>query len=111
MPRVHRGGLSETFSEDTARSNSLLPLLVIYVLFCLLAYLSVLTSTFKPHFLQDVQFSKSHDKEPTIILTPNHESEGNNLKPTYMSVAAWIEVSLCLYSLLFVVQRNIFLCA
>ena len=57
-----------------------------------------MTATFKPRFLQDVQFLKSYEKEPTIILTPNHESEGNNLRPTYMSVAAWIEVSLCLYS-------------
>lgn len=93
---------------DTARSNQLSLLLVVHLSFCLLAYLTVLNTTFWPYFLQDVQFSKSYDKEPTIIVTPNHESKGNNLKPTYTSVAAWIEVSLCLYSLLFDVRRSIF---
>ena len=26
------------------------------------------------------------------MIAPNHNSEGNNLKPIYMSVTAWIEV-------------------
>ena len=42
--------------------------------------------------LQDVQFFKPYDKEPTVIIAANHNLEGNNLKPKYISVTAWIEV-------------------
>ncbi|KAL9972572.1 hypothetical protein ACROYT_G018902 [Oculina patagonica] len=42
-------------------------------------------------FCQDVQFERAYDKEPNIIISASHNSEGNNLKPTYMSVTAWIE--------------------
>ena len=41
---------------------------------------------------QDMQFSRNYDKEPIVMIAPNHNSEGNNLKPIYMSVTAWIEV-------------------
>lgn len=39
-----------------------------------------------------MQFERAYDKEPNIIITASHNSTGNNLKPAYMSVAAWIEV-------------------
>lgn len=48
-------------------------------------------------FLQDVQFARAHDKEPTVIISASHNSEGNNLKSTYMSVTAWIEVGLYVF--------------
>jgi hypothetical protein len=41
-----------------------------------------------------VQFERNYDKEPNIIITASHNSSGNNLEPTYMSVAAWIEVGI-----------------
>lgn len=52
---------------------------------------SSVSKNYNGAFCKDVQFSKSYEKEPTIIVTPNHESDGNNLKPIYMSVATWIE--------------------
>jgi len=42
-------------------------------------------------FCQDVQFERAYDKEPNIIITASHNSSSNNLKPAFMSVAAWIE--------------------
>ena len=45
---------------------------------------------------QDVRLERNYDREPIIIITPRHNSEGNNLKPIYMSVAAWIEVLLAI---------------
>ena len=39
-----------------------------------------------------MQFSRNYDKEPIVMIAANHNSEGNNLKPIYMSVTAWIEV-------------------
>jgi len=41
-----------------------------------------------------VQFERAYDKEPTIIITASHNSSSNNLKPAFMSVAAWIEVGI-----------------
>jgi len=43
-------------------------------------------------YLQDVQFERNYDKEPNIIITASHNSSSSNLKPAFMSVAAWIEV-------------------
>ena len=48
--------------------------------------------TFVCFSLQDLQLAKSYDKEPTIMITANHDSKGNNLEPKYISVTAWIEV-------------------
>ena len=45
-----------------------------------------------------MQFERAYDKEPNIIISASHSSEGNNLKPAYMSVTAWIEVWLILKS-------------
>lgn len=39
-----------------------------------------------------MQFSRNYDKEPIVMIAAGHNSEGNNLKPIYMSVTAWIEV-------------------
>jgi len=54
--------------------------------------------TLKSHdfdlYLQDVQFERAYDKEPNIIITASHNSSSNNLKPAFMSVAAWIEVGI-----------------
>ena len=43
-------------------------------------------------FRQDVQFERNYDKEPIVIITARHNSEGNNLKAIHISVATWIEV-------------------
>lgn len=43
---------------------------------------------------QDVQFARNYTREPTIVIAARHNSEGNNLKPIYMSVTAWIEARL-----------------
>ena len=34
----------------------------------------------------------NYDKEPIVLIAAGHNSEGNNLKPIYMSVTTWIEV-------------------
>ena len=39
-----------------------------------------------------VQFARNYDKEPILVIAASHNSEGNNLKPIHMSVAAWVEV-------------------
>ena len=39
-----------------------------------------------------MQFVKTYDKKPTVIIAANHNSDGNNLKSKYLSVTAWIEV-------------------
>lgn len=39
-----------------------------------------------------MQFVKTYDKKPTVIIAANHNSDGNNLKSKYISVTAWIEV-------------------
>lgn len=41
-----------------------------------------------------MQFERAYDKEPNIIITASHNSSSNNLKPAFMSVAAWIEVGI-----------------
>ena len=66
---------------------------------CCLFFLSLFFLLFVGCFfgcysLQDVQFGKTYDKEPTVIIAANHNSEENNLKPKYISVTAWIEVFL-----------------
>ena len=48
--------------------------------------------TAKVFYPQDLQFARNYDKEPIVIIAASHNSEGNNLKPTHMSVTAWIEV-------------------
>ena len=70
----------------------------------LLLSICLLQLTYVP-FSQDVQFKKSYDKEPTIIITANHKSEGINLKPTYISVTAWIEVRLDFFPFIFIVRE------
>ncbi|PFX14674.1 hypothetical protein AWC38_SpisGene21153 [Stylophora pistillata] len=52
---------------------------------------SSVSSKYNGAFCKDVQFVKTYDKEPTVLITTNHNSEGNNLKPKYISVTAWIE--------------------
>lgn len=47
---------------------------------------------------QDVQFARNYTREPTIVITARHNSEGNNLKPIYMSVTAWIEACLRIFN-------------
>ena len=37
-------------------------------------------------------FPKNYDNEPIVLIAAGHNSEGNNLKPIYMSVTPWIEV-------------------
>jgi len=58
----------------------------------------MMSVTLKSHgfdlYLQDVQFERAYDKEPNIIITASHNSSSNNLKPAFMSVAAWIEVGI-----------------
>ena len=39
-----------------------------------------------------MQFAKNYDKEPIVVIAASHSSEGNNLTPKHMSVAAWVEV-------------------
>ena len=33
-----------------------------------------------------------YNNEPIVLIAAGHNSEGNNLKPIYMSVTPWIEV-------------------
>lgn len=87
---LHRSGvkdLSATFIADHSFSlNNCL---------CGIFFLSIFwlrLDTFVCFSLQDVQLAKSYDKEPTIMITANHDSKGNNLEPKYISVTAWIEV-------------------
>ncbi|XP_022787222.1 uncharacterized protein LOC111327330 [Stylophora pistillata] len=52
---------------------------------------SSVSANYNGAFCKDVQFAKTYDKEPKVVITANHNSEGNNLKPKYISVTAWIE--------------------
>ncbi|RMX49928.1 hypothetical protein pdam_00025809, partial [Pocillopora damicornis] len=52
---------------------------------------SSVSANYNGAFCKDVQFVKTYDKKPTVIIAANHNSDGNNLKSKYLSVTAWIE--------------------
>ncbi|CAH3159381.1 unnamed protein product [Porites evermanni] len=52
---------------------------------------SPVSTNYNGAFCKDLQFARNYDKEPIIIIAASHNSEGRNLKPTHMSVTAWIE--------------------
>nr|XP_058952138.1 uncharacterized protein LOC131779589 [Pocillopora verrucosa] len=52
---------------------------------------SSVSANYNGAFCKDVQFVKTYDKKPTVIIAANHNSDGNNLKSKYISVTAWIE--------------------
>ncbi|CAH3159390.1 unnamed protein product, partial [Porites evermanni] len=49
------------------------------------------STSYNGAFCKDVPFAKNYDKEPIVLIAAGHNSEGNNLKPIYMSVTPWIE--------------------
>ncbi|CAH3131419.1 unnamed protein product, partial [Porites lobata] len=49
------------------------------------------STSYNGAFCKDVPFAKNYDKEPIVLIAAGHTSEGNNLKPIYMSVIPWIE--------------------
>ena len=52
-----------------------------------------------------MQFSRNYDKEPIVMIAAGHNSEGDNLKPIYMSVTAWIEVLAVAIGILFIMIK------
>ncbi|CAH3192117.1 unnamed protein product, partial [Porites evermanni] len=53
---------------------------------------NTVSTNYNGAFCKDMQFSRNYDKEPIVMIAAGHNSEGNNLKPIYMSVTAWIEL-------------------
>ncbi|CAH3028669.1 unnamed protein product [Porites evermanni] len=49
------------------------------------------STSYNGAFCKDVRFARNYDKEPIVLIAAGHNSEGNNLKPIYMSVTPWIE--------------------
>ncbi|XP_073253699.1 uncharacterized protein [Porites lutea] len=70
--KIHRPLFAESERVDFPNNNSV-------------------STSYNGAFCKDVSFARNYDKEPIVLIAAGHNSEGNNLKPIYMSVTPWIE--------------------
>ena len=46
--------------------------------------------------MQNVEFSRSYDNVPTVLVSANHTANGGNLDPDFTGMCPWIEVCILL---------------